>query len=112
MKYGGVIFNRRHFTVYGESINTFVSPTRLWTFIHRIICWTTKRRIRKIISAADIYETKPGDYRVQLFRRLKSLNKTLDCEVDGLFFDVDFNTNSIFIRMMINQFDNVLCDKK
>ena len=101
IRYGGIILYRRHFTVYGESINFFITPTKLWLITHKIICWASKRQ-DKILKAAHVCTCCTNDYRVYLSRRLSSLNKKLDCVIDGLLFDINFNDSTIHIRALIS----------
>ena len=101
VKYGGVIFNHQHFVVFGESLNTSVTNTKLWILLHKVICWTTKRRIKKILATAQIFNQPCNKYRIQVFRHLRKLNKTLDNKVDGLYIDIDFIDKSIHISFML-----------
>ena len=102
IKYGGVIFQRQNFIVYGESVNIFVTPTRLWTIIHKIICWIAKRKIQKILAPAQVEEHPPGVFRIQRFHRLASLNKKLDCNVEGLIVEINYNKKEIFLSIFID----------
>ena len=101
IKYGGIIFNHQHFIVFGEAVNLSVSKTKLWLLIHKVICWASKRRIKKILAAANIRQRNDNEYNIQLFRRLKKLNKSLDCVVDGLFIDIDFNSKLMKIGLLM-----------
>ena len=101
VKYGGVIFNHQHFVVFGESLNTSVTNTKLWVLLHKVVCWATKRRIKKILATAKIFDEPCNKYRIQILRHLSKLNKTLDCKVDGLFIDIDFIAKSIHISLML-----------
>ena len=101
IKYGGVTFKRNHFTVYGESITTFVTPLNLQKIIHTILLWASKKSIKRILAPAKIWSPKDNVYQFQLFRCPRSLFKILDCAIDLIFVELDLNNNTIYIRLHI-----------
>ena len=101
VRYGGVIFKRQHFTVFGESRTIFVSPTRLWTIIHKVMCWMHKRKVKNVLKHAQVSQTRNHEFLVQI-DRLYSLNKKLDCYVEMISAEINFTTRSIYLSMVID----------
>ena len=99
MYFGQVCIKHRRFQVHVESLNVYMSRGRLERTTSAILKWLSKRKMRRIFQCSDIYLMENDILCCRIYKRLESLNKLLDDELDGLAIEFDFQADLVHIRL-------------
>ena len=104
-RFGRVRFNRERFTVFTElSHPQSLADNQLHTLTHNVLLWFSRRKLRKLLAQAEIYESAPETLCCRISRRLSSLNRKLDsCNLDRIDVELDFLGKTIFIHAFLRQ---------